>query len=416
MDRDVLGHALSFLTLSELHHANAVARTWAAAVCHMPPLNGRKPNVLLGRFVMTAEEYRERASSVLMRRHVAHLELNVSFSTPLLPADTEPFDYPPNLLSLRIKSERWKADARNVAALQTLLNGVRGCARLETLFLRCSIDGAAMAAVDLQPLLGLQRRLKELHWHGIPSTCILSPAQIDVVRQLHSLTEFTCQGNNMPDESFRLLMRAPFPLPLAELPIDSFSDRSVQAITSTLPAIEEFSPSTMQTSNLTFLQFLPSIRTLKLRWRYPAVGSPPASDLVAGVRHCSRVTELDLCQGPSDFAASHLASTLQATPLLEKLTIRTAPQLVSLAPFAEAGPHQSRLTWLVLLQCSVDCSMPPTEVKHLYSLTALKTLNLSDVCRLPAEMREELRPNLAGEENRLVPCAIPSLTGFFASP
>jgi hypothetical protein len=132
--------------------------------------------------------------------------------------------------------------------------------------------------------------------------------------------------------------------------------------------------------------------------------------------HCSCVTDLRLHSAPPDFDASHLADILQTMPLLEELAIQIAPPLTSLAPFAEAGPHQSRLTRLSLERVSVDCSMPPTEVKHLYSLSALTYLALFQVCRLPNEVREELRPNLPSDENRRVQCAIPALTSSYSWP
>jgi hypothetical protein len=412
MDRDVLGHAFIFLTLSELHHANAVARRWTAAVAHMPPLNGRKPNDLTGQFVMTGEVYRARASSVLLRRHVARLQLLVTFPTPPLPVDTEPpFDFPPNLLSLRVCPTPEQVHVDHAAPLQTLLTGVRGCVRLEYLEYCYSPKGSfpLTALLDLRPLVGLQR-LKHLSLGAmcgeVPSA--LTAEQVDVIRQLRSLTRLHVCGGAIDEATFQMLMRAPFQLALVALPINKLTEGHTAAITYPLPSLDKFCPSSIETSSVAFLRFLPSIRTLTLSWQIFSVSPPPAGDLLAGLRHCSRVTELKLQQGPRDFDASHLAGVLQAMPLLQALTIQTAPQLTSLAPFAEAGPHQSRLQQLILSRVGVDRRLPP--IRHLYSLGALQTLILSDTTVLTPDLLEELRPSGPTEASLRWKRAITSLT------
>jgi hypothetical protein len=167
------------------------------------------------------------------------------------------------------------------------------------------------------------------------------------------------------------LLRQPHKLQWKELTdFDSYTMNFNEcARMSLLPSLESFAAYLRGAEDFDFLQRLPNLTRIRLN---VAGCFLPGDDLVAALRTCSRVTELQLSFCKLD--SQRMCTLLPGLPLLQRFTLEGERSLESLRCFA-AGPICSTLTHLTLIDCK-HAKMQPSELDHFHALRGLTHLHV----------------------------------------
>ena len=363
--RDALQSVFKFLSLRDLCHAMCVARSWHAAVGHMP---------CAGFQVCCTMERLVRLCSSSLSKHVAGLSA------------TQPLDRTFASLTLRMP----QLTSQGCTVLQAAATNVSLPHKLETLMLNlrrlsaAHIDAIIKGASQLQALVTLKivlpSFLPTISFAPLASVALLrelqlnlaSPsqpteAQVDQLRALPHLRRMAVES--LSSQSLSRLLRTPHNLRWQEVHTVQPVDAIASAALSTLPSLQDLTA--WRCTDIGFLAHLVQLHTLNLFLEpSPWPATITADALIDGLSSCSQLTDLVLT---APFNCKHLCVLLPRLPLLTALWLWRMCELESLECLS-SGPLVHRLRSLRLFGCN-HASLHSIELLHLHELHALEELS-----------------------------------------
>jgi hypothetical protein len=420
--RHALESMFSFCSLPELHHISSVCRQWSAAVLSMKPISGWIKTVMSAGEAATVRCLED---SRLARRHVNAVGEHLSHEIPLsgvlvtrllqalpriqilswvLPAlgqvgDSLPMLFSPSLTELHVTIRLCIPDT---------LRYFRQLNQLK--LLSVTIEDECMSTISFAPL----QQLPSLRHFGLHlyddmyadrELSEVQMAEVMLLTQLEILN-LPFDGKWLP----QLLLKPDHHLAWTDVCwISLENDHQLTGlVTLTGLGTLELCTKHYVIADFDFLSAFRSLTSLSLHlWRYDGQ-QPTSMALLAGARHCARLTSLLL--DDITWSASDLQRFLSFCPLMSSLILDDCAQIRSLSWLASPALQQ-RLKSLWIQNCRSDIRdllIPNTPHERSF----LSTLRASDYVFL----NHCFHPVLTADHIRSIQASLPAQSRLNVEP
>lgn len=368
--RHALESIFAFFSLSDLHTATSVSKSWCLAVDKMRGIDATieqlpDGNPLFGLCASRLARHIgtigigsdplviDQAGLYLVGLRMTSLHTLYYRRLGKLPF-VGPLIFPPSLTHLSVECE----------SVVTVTNRVILAASHLSSLNRLDLNARVSLSVNLAPLRGLPS-LQTLHFK-LCTNDNLTLQQSEDLRAMPSLTHLRAPFDSQ--DMRMLLSGAPHQLALRALSFGGIMDDDTISLLASLHSISNLGLG--DTNELKCLASLPNLTTLQLD---DFALQPILKGTIIGGQ-CAHLTQLSI--NTSGLTSAQLGALLSRMPRLCKLYITEMQRLESLE-FLSAEPLASTLTRLELEECC-HAQLSADELHHVFSLRNLEHLQLVD--------------------------------------
>jgi hypothetical protein len=284
--------------------------------------------------------------------------------------------------------------------------------------------------LDLTPLLQL-KHLSYLRWESFDSRdqhgrsgCPMSLRQLEVIKQISSLTELEYNGAEWSAEEFAVVFREPCQLQQLRQIKLGHTEVTAEMLDdlSSLSSLTELSPAKLRPEAYSLLSRFTNVASIRLVLKHPQPSADELHFLCSTLEYCSALKSLSL----QDLSNSELAELLllqlfESTPQLEAILLQSVNVgfLGMLAAFSQL--RQLSLRKMILSSLAFISEIPQLKELLMFDITPhfdpveilslqhrapqLQTLKLVDAADLDEEEQTALTP---GSNT----CILPALSRF----